>query len=167
MRRKMHGRTFAIVLAAVTVGAATGMTPSAHAAPPGRSSDELKLLAAMNTARVAKGLPRLKVNGVLAAPARTHSAALAGTGELDHDGPNGEPFWKRLVAAGYPRNSWMGENLALWPDCTWSPATVVRMWLQSPGHRANLLSKKFRVVGVGIASNAGCTATVFTTDFGG
>jgi uncharacterized protein YkwD len=53
------------------------------------------------------------------------------------------------------------------PSCDYEPAEVVRMWLDSPGHRANLLSRKFRVVGVGVASDNDCTTTVLTTDFGG
>jgi uncharacterized protein YkwD len=147
-----------------TAGAGTSV---ATAAPAGRSAAEMGLLKEMNAVRVNSGLPRLRPLPVLAKPARTHSASLAGKGELDHDGPNGEPFWKRLVAAGFPRNRWMGENLALMPSCDYDPAEVVQMWLDSPGHRANLLSKKFAVVGVGIATDAECTTTVFTTDFGG
>ena len=164
----MHGRRLAIAIAAVAVCATAGTTTSvAQAAPAGRSAAEVSLLKAMNSARVAHRLPRLRPSATLATPARVHSGALVQKGELDHDGPGGEPFWKRLVAAGYPRNHWMGENLALMPSCDYTPAEVVQMWLDSPGHRANLLSKNFTVVGVGIASDAECTTTVLTTDFGG
>lgn len=164
----MHGRRFAIAIAAVAVCATAGTAvPPAQAAPPGRSAGEIGMLKAMNSARVAHRLPRLRLSTTLAKPARAHSGTLVQKGQLDHRGPNGEPFWKRLVAAGFPRNRWMGENLALMPSCDYSPAEVVRMWLDSPGHRANLLSKKFAVVGVGVVSDAECTTTVLTTDFGG
>jgi uncharacterized protein YkwD len=164
----MHGRRPAIALAALALCATAGTATSvARTAPPGRSAAEVGLLVEMNAARVANGLPRLRRSAILARPARAHSSALVAKGELDHDGPNGEPFWKRLVAAGFPRGRWMGENLALMPSCDYEPAEVVQMWLDSPGHRANLLSRKFRVVGVGVASDADCTTTVLTTDFGG
>jgi uncharacterized protein YkwD len=156
------------MLAAIAACATAGMATSvAQAAAPGRSAAEMSVLKEMNAARVAAGLPRLKPSALLSKPARAHSSNLVAKGELDHDGPNGEPFWKRLVAAGFPRNRWMGENLALMPSCDYAPAEVVQMWLDSPGHRANLLSKKFTLVGVGVVSDAECTTTVLTTDFGG
>jgi len=163
----MHGRR-AIALAALAVCATAGTAAQdAHAAPPGRSAAEVAVFKQMNAARAGHGLPRLRHNAILARPARAHSSALVAKGQLDHDGPNGEPFWKRLVAAGFPRNRWMGENLALMPSCDYEPADIVQMWLESPGHRANLLSRRFKLVGVGVATDAGCTTTVFTTDFGG
>lgn len=164
----MHGRSRAIAVAALAVCATVGTGASvAQAAPAGRSAAEMGVFKEMNAARVERGLPRLRPSALLAKPARAHSATLVEKGELDHDGANGEPFWKRLVAAGFPRKRWMGENLALMPSCDYTPAEVVQMWLDSPGHRANLLSKKFTVVGVGVMSDAECTTTVLTTDFGG
>lgn len=164
----MHGRRRVAAIAALAVCATAGTATSvAQAAQAGRSAAEIAVLREMNAARLDHGLARLRPHGLLAKPARAHSVNLVAKGELDHDGPNGEPFWKRLVAAGFPRNRWMGENLALMPSCDYEPAEVVQMWLDSPGHRANLLSKKFTVVGVGVASDAACTTTVLTTDFGG
>ena len=78
------------------------------------------------------------------------------------------PHWAQsLVAAGYPRNRWMAENLAQLGGCDAGTARrTVRMWMNSPGHRTNLLSPRFRWVGVGSASDGGCDATVVTADFG-
>jgi uncharacterized protein YkwD len=62
----------------------------------------------------------------------------------------------------------MGESLARLPGC--DPAgseQVVQLWLASPSHRENLLSREFRVVGVGIAGDADCNRSVFSADFGG
>ncbi|MEW6581183.1 MAG: CAP domain-containing protein [Actinomycetota bacterium] len=159
-------RLLATVLVASASAALAG-APGAQAASPGRSPAEATLLAAMNEARVAHGRPPLRLSALLSRPARRHSASLAAAQELSHEGPHGEPFWTRLVAAGYPRNRWMGENLALVSGCGDAARTMVRMWLDSPGHRANLLSRRFRVVGVGVASDDGCAVTVATTDFGG
>lgn len=157
------------LLAALAVAASATVALPATAAPPapGRSGPEVRLLAAMNVARAQNGLPALRLSPVLSRPARAHSRTLTTTQQLSHDGPNGEPFWKRLVAAGYPRNHWMGENLALVSGCQEASATMVQMWLESPGHRANLLSRRFTVVGIGVASDAACAVTIATTDFGG
>jgi uncharacterized protein YkwD len=169
MRKEMPARRLALAAALAGLAFPGAIAPVAGAAPaaPGRSPAEARLLSAMNDARAANGLPALRLSAVLSRPARTHSAALTATQSLSHDGPNGEPFWKRLVAAGYPRNHWMGENLALVSGCGDATRLMVRMWLQSPGHRANLLSKRFTVVGVGVASDADCAVTIATTDFGG
>ena len=168
----MHGRSLVTVLVALALGATVGSggvvsTGRADAAPPGHSPAERSLLVAMNAARSAHRLPPLRLSPLLSAPARSHSASLATARSLDHDGPNGEPFWARLVEAGFARTKWMGENLALVPTCRDSAGEVVRMWLRSPGHRANLLSRRFRVVGAGVVSAEDCETTVFTADFGG
>lgn len=164
----MHGRTLSSGLAILALGAAivTGSTTDAAAAPPGRSADEKRLLSAINAARRARKMPALRHSRILSKPARAHSKRLVRSGELSHEGPNGEPFWKRLVRAGYSRRNWMGENLALISGCDWTPTEVVRMWLDSPPHRRNMLSKRFRVVGVGVAETPDCDLAVFTTDFG-
>jgi uncharacterized protein YkwD len=62
----------------------------------------------------------------------------------------------------------MGENLALMPGCDLEgPEATVQLWLASPRHRANLLSRRFRIVGAGVADEAGCARSVYTADFGG
>jgi uncharacterized protein YkwD len=166
----MHRPLLATAVATLALTGAAGTAlpaASADAAPPGRSAAERELLVAVNAVRIAHGLPRLRPSWTLARAARAHSRLLAGTHALSHDGTGGEPFWKRLVRAGFPRNRWLGENLALVPACDGTAAEVVRMWMDSPGHRANLLSPRFRVVGLGVASSRDCGATVFTADFGG
>lgn len=160
------------ILATLTVGAAAlgVVAPAqAEAASAGRSPAEQALLTAVNEARADAGLPGLRPLWVLARPARAHSIHMSRTDSLDHDGADGRPFWVRLVAAGFPRNRWMGENLAMAPGCDLAAAReVVQLWLDSPGHRANLLSQRFRHLGTGVASNGpDCAMTAFTADFGG
>lgn len=167
----MQGRLSA-ALVVLTLGATVGagvVPQAAHAAAPGRSTPERALLTAVNDARAERGIPSLRPYWVLARPARSHSITLAREDRLDHDGADGRPFWSRLVAAGFPRSRWMGENLAMVPGCDLAAAReVVRLWLASPGHRENLLSRKFRYLGTGTASvDPGCRMTVFTADFGG
>ena len=74
----------------------------------------------------------------------------------------------RLYKAGYSKTKAVGENLGMSSGCETNLAkTMVRMWLHSPGHRANLLSKRFKVVGLAVVTAQNCSNTVYTTDFGG
>ncbi len=126
------------------------------------------LLVEMNAARADHGLPPLSLSRVLARPARSQGAYLARTGKLDHDGADGKPFYVRLYRAGYSRRKAVGENLGMSSGCETALAkTMVRLWLASPGHRANLLSKRFKVVGLAVVAASDCSNTVYTTDFGG
>jgi uncharacterized protein YkwD len=139
----------------------------------------------MNVVRAEYGLAPLRAKTSLQRAARKHGRYLSRLGRLDHDSAGGKPFWTRLVSAGYPQNSHMGENLALVGGCG-RPAgyvqlrrnqrqavnvseaqKVVSMWLKSPGHRANLLSPDFRFAGAGVISDSACNATVYTADYGG
>jgi uncharacterized protein YkwD len=129
---------------------------------------ERAVVAHVNRARASHGLPPLRRGAPLARAARGHSRFLAGRGVLQHEDARGRPFWVRLVAAGYPRDRAMGENLAEVGGCGAGPARrAVGLWMGSPGHRANLLSPRYRAIGVGAAATGGCEATVLTADFGG
>jgi uncharacterized protein YkwD len=66
----------------------------------------------------------------------------------------------------------LGENLSWGSGTSSTPQAIVAAWMQSPGHRANLLSPCFRDVGVGIATGApaqldtGTVGATYVTDFG-
>lgn len=142
--------------------------PAASGATQNELRGQSVLLVELNAARVDHGLPPLRLSRVLARPARSHSAYLARTGKLDHNGADGKPFYVRLYKAGYSRRKAVGENLGMSSGCRTNLAkTMVRMWLGSPGHRANLLSRRFRVVGLAVVVASDCSNTVYTTDFGG
>jgi uncharacterized protein YkwD len=54
------------------------------------------------------------------------------------------------------------------PGCGAASAReAVRLWLQSPPHRANMLSRRYRWVGPGAAISPTCDAAIYTADFGG
>jgi len=119
---------------------------------------------AVNGARTSNGLPALSIDANLETAARAHTGNLFDNGVFTHD------FIKNGVA--YPFQTWIGwyyqgtcaaENLALGPSLT--AATAVSMWLQSPGHRANLLSSAYRTIGVALEIRNG--TGIATTDFGG
>lgn len=169
----MHGRTLitAAITTLVALVALAGlpvMAAGSTAAAAGQPDLERAVLQEMNAVRVAHGRPPLKRVAPLARPARGHSAWLARTGEFQHEGPGGSPFWTRLVAAGFPRTAAMGENIALTSGCGAALARqVVDMWMESPAHRAILLSPRFRVTGVGAVATEGCRTSVVTADYGG
>jgi uncharacterized protein YkwD len=90
------------------------------------------LLALCNDRRAALGLPFLRADPRLEAAARSHAAWMAAHGGLTHGGDGS--LQSRLAAQGY---GWGGaaENVARAP----SASVAVALWLNSPGHRANLL----------------------------
>jgi uncharacterized protein YkwD len=173
--RIVHGRIAAlattaavlVVLAAAPAGAAPADAEPTSAGPPTAAQLEVALVAEMNRVRTARDRRPLRTHASLRRPARAQSAYLLGIGDLRHEGRDGSPFWTRIVAAGFPRNRFMGENLAMVSGCARATARrTVAMWMASPGHRANLLNPRFRWVGAGVAIGAGCSSTYLTADYG-
>ncbi|HSX22096.1 MAG TPA: CAP domain-containing protein [Gaiellaceae bacterium] len=138
--------------------------PAAFAAPSTLSSAEAGILASVNETRAAHGLAQLTLDPTLIRAARSHS-----TDMLRHDYFAHGSFASRLISFN-ARGPVIGENLAWGAGSFASPATVIREWLQSPEHRANLLRPGYRRIGIGAAiggflGHGG--ATVFTADFAG
>ncbi|GAB7191737.1 hypothetical protein NUM3379_24450 [Kineococcus sp. NUM-3379] len=147
-------RLAAGVLAALATATALAATPAAAEPLP---APDPALLAAQrvveltNAERAARGCPALTADPVLGDVAARHSSDMALSGRLSHVGSDGSTPGRRLRAAGYRARAW-AENAA------WGHATaedVVRGWLDSPPHRANLLSCHLRAVGVGLAGDPG------------
>ena len=70
-----------------------------------------------------------------------------------HDSRNGRSPFDRMRATHYvPRNAswWLGENIGWGSGSLAEPAAIVRAWMHSPPHRANILSRHFRDIGIGI-----------------
>jgi uncharacterized protein YkwD len=157
----MRRRNLAVcaLVALSTFGAA-----NAHAARPLHlSRAERSLLTAINSARAAAGVAPLRATGALTSAASWQSQALARAGYLDHTSPDGSTLLDRLTRVRWHGVA-AGEDLAVAP----SPSDAVSMWLQSPGHRQNLLSPGFHTVGLGLARGAwnGRDALYVTADFG-
>lgn len=149
-----------VVIAVVVVVAAAVFTTRTTATATIREADsfEAALMFQMNATRRAHGLPPLRRAQGLAAAASAKSHEMARLGYFAHTTPSGTPFWRQVlihykrIGSGYWRT---GENLA-WGVPTTKPATVVKRWLASPPHRANLLSRRYEQFGVGavLATNA-------------
>jgi uncharacterized protein YkwD len=124
-------------------------------------TEEKALCRAINKFRADNGRPPLKVSVALVRAAEWMSRDMARTEILDHTDSHDRDFAERLAAFGYDKPT-KGENIASGES---SAAATVADWKGSPGHRANMLSSKFKVVGVGRA-NAG-HGWYWTADFGG
>ncbi|MFD4658819.1 CAP domain-containing protein [Kitasatospora sp. NPDC058444] len=82
----------------------------------------------------------------LASAAQSHSDDMANRNYFDHASPEGYHADHRIEAAGYSWSSW-GENIARGQK---DPAAVMNSWMNSPGHRANILNCSFTQLGVGV-----------------
>jgi uncharacterized protein YkwD len=113
---------------------------------------EQTLLHLTNAERVKHKLPPLTANPILFSVARAHSANMARHGQMSHVLDGKSPF-DRLNAAGY-RYSWAGENVAYGYGAYANPATIFQGWMNSAGHRANILSPHYTKIGLGVAQDA-------------
>jgi uncharacterized protein YkwD len=136
---------------------------------------ESGLLARVNAVRRSHGLRPLKISRGLSAAAAHHSRQMVQHGFFEHESRGGGSFWKRVerfYGSGGFRAWEVGENLAYGsPDL--GAAATVRMWMNSPGHRDNVLSRRWREIGLGALHAAsaggefgGGAVTVVTADFG-
>ena len=141
------------------------------------SAENLELVRAAilclhNQIRVQQNLPALRDNAKLRKAALGHSASMVSQGYFDHTDLGGDTFVDRILGAGYAKRNdgWtLGENLAWGTGDLSTPAGVMQAWMASPGHKANILKKAYREVGIGIRlgvpSDTGVGATI-TADFG-
>jgi uncharacterized protein YkwD len=160
----------ALLATAVVTAAVAGLlaTGRGRAVTVRETSLEQSYAVAINAARAAHGLAPLTVEPALVVSARGQSARLLATNTFEH----GNSWWKRILDAG-STGTQVGENLGwcaprLCPDG--SPDTLVRMWLESPEHRENVLNPRFDHIGVGIrvgTFTGYAHAYVVTTDFDG
>jgi uncharacterized protein YkwD len=125
---------------------------------------ESSLLAVMNEARRSHGLGPLRADERLERAARGHSSTMLRIGVFFHGA-----FAARIRAVGV-RAPRIGENLA-WGAGRFAQArAIVSLWLGSPAHRANLLYRGYRIVGVGAVNGTFSgqpNARMITTDFAG
>jgi serralysin len=118
---------------------------------------EMEMLALINAERTSRGLSALSINGRLNDSAETHSKWMLDVDVMSHTGANGSKPGDRMRAAGYVfEGNWSnGENIA-WQSQQGAAGfsddvIALHNWLMnSPSHRANILSPTFTEVGIGI-----------------
>ncbi|GAA1641592.1 CAP domain-containing protein [Actinoplanes couchii] len=154
----------ALLAPVVALGAATMMSSPAQAATATASVSEQALQNEINDLindeRAKGGCSPLKANAQLTEAAREHSGYMAQTGTFSHTGRGGSKFAARVKATGYAQPS--AENIA-WGYRT--AADVVDGWMNSPGHRTNIMNCASKSVGVGVVF-ADSGAPYYTQDFG-
>ena len=101
----------------------------------------------VNNARAHAHLPRLVENATLGRVAMAYSQRMAREGFYGHHDPQGRQVSDRIAATGYLAQR-SAENIARGQS---DPATVVEGWLNSPGHRANIMNPELREIGAGYA----------------
>jgi uncharacterized protein YkwD len=135
-----------------------------------------RLLCLMNRARARFGLPVFHANRCLHRVAARHAHDMVHRRYFAHVTPNGWDPGRRARISGYvPRSAaWLvGENIAWGVAGAARPAWVMRAWMHSAGHRRNLLSPRFRDVGIGVARGVPVAAfpglrlrATFSVEFG-
>lgn len=112
------------------------------------SADEEALIQLTNAERKKLNLPELSVDLALMKLARSHSAEMAKLNQIGHEA-GGKSFSTRMSDAKY-KSFLAGENIARGQN---SPQQAVSDWMNSAGHKENIIRKEFTHIGVGIASS--------------
>ena len=172
-----------LILIALTALAALALASPASAAPcanattlPGQASERVlgkATVCLVNRERARRGLRALRTNRRLSKAALAHTVDMVEERYFAHVSESGANVVDRLLGTGYLGRvrSWLvGENLAWGTDTLSTPRQTVVNWMNSPGHRANILKRRFREIGIGVVfsapnSNSPVAAT-YTTTFG-
>jgi len=173
----MIRRAVCLVVLAGTAVTLLGTAASADVSARATSEQTLEagVLGHINALRRSNGLTALRLSPALSSAARQHSFEMASRGYFAHASANGSRFDRR-IARYYPmggRRYWsVGENL-LWSSPDVDASRALTMWLNSPEHRANLLTARWREIGLSAVHSAaapgtygGAPVTIVTTDFG-
>ncbi|MFJ9142636.1 sigma-70 family RNA polymerase sigma factor [Streptomyces griseus] len=129
-------------------------------APPAPAGTAGQVTELVNAERAKEGCGAVTVNDQLNTAAQRHSADMDANDYFSHTSQDGRDPGDRITAAGY-RWSTYGENIAKGQR---TPADVMRSWMDSPGHRANILNCSFKEIGVGKVDSGG--GPVWTQVFG-
>ncbi|MDX5563608.1 CAP domain-containing protein [Streptomyces sp. ID05-04B] len=118
-----------------------------------------EVLKLVNEERAKVGCSAVSANSSLSDLAEKFSDDMAARGFFDHTAPDGATPWDRAAAAGI--SGLGGENIARGQA---DAAAVMEAWMNSPGHKANILNCDFRTLGVGVHFGSG--GPWWTQDFG-
>jgi uncharacterized protein YkwD len=118
-----------------------------------------EVLKLVNEERSKVGCSALSANSALSDLAEKFSDDMAARGFFDHTDPDGATPWDRAAKAGISDVG--GENIARGQA---DAAAVMEAWMNSPGHRANILNCDFKTLGVGVHFGSG--GPWWTQDFG-
>ncbi len=133
------------------------------------------VLQQLNQIRAQHGLVALRADPALDQSAAQHTHEMGVDGYFEHTSADGTAFWKRIqhwFGSGTYGYWSVGENL-LWSSPDVDATGAMKLWMNSPEHRANILAPRWRLIGISAMhfATAGGTyggqpVTIITTDFG-
>lgn len=142
-------RLIALALSGVIAATLTTTASQACNLPSNAATLRDEAIQLINAQRRAAGLASVRPSSALATAAQGHACDSAARRKLGHVGSDGSKFTARILRAGYSyaggspnENVGMGYNAA---------SGIVRGWMDSSGHRKNILSGKVREIGIGVA----------------
>jgi uncharacterized protein YkwD len=122
--------------------------PTTTNPPPSGGSMETQVLQLTNNERQKAGCGPLRTNSALARAAEDHAADMVDNHYFDHNSQDGRSPFDRMKTAGF-RGGSMAENIAVGYS---SAAAVVKGWMNSEGHRKNMLNCSYSMIGIGYDS---------------
>lgn len=153
--------------------ASAATCPKANELPGRMTVSEVRFatLCLINAERRERGLKPLRQNNRLAMAGKRHVRDMVRARYFAHDSRSGREFHERILRTGYARGrrATLGENLAWGTGSSASPRRIVDGWMKSPGHRANILRRQFREIGIAIATGTpamGRDGATYATEFG-
>jgi uncharacterized protein YkwD len=141
---------------------------SARPTPAGVRRLASAVVCLMNAERKKLGLKPLKVNRKLTKSAKAHTNDMLSKKYYNHQRPGGPTLGSRIRKARYRGGA--GENLGLASSTLATPAAMMKAWMGSPMHKANILQRRFRAVGVYVQARDPLGrmrgAAIYTVNFG-
>jgi uncharacterized protein YkwD len=171
----LAGLVAAIAILLAPAGASAAGCPGADNGPRKISSKKAGkvVVCLVNKKRRNHGLSKLRYSRELARAARGHSKRMQKTDCFNHTCPGEAALTGRYQRVDYlPCGcSWgVGENIAWGPGSKGSPRRIVKSWMHSAPHRANILGSRFEHAGAGVRwgspNRRGSHAGTYTLDFG-
>lgn len=135
----------------------TGSSPSGTVG----TAEENEVIRLVNAERAKGGCSAVKHDPQLRAAAYGHSADMAAKNYFSHTSKDGRSFMDRIKAAGFTGGSAWAENIAMGQR---TPAQVMQSWMNSSGHKANIMNCRYNLIGVGLAKTSSGTP-YWTQDF--
>jgi uncharacterized protein YkwD len=126
------------------------VSPTAQSQTLRRNDSERQLFELLNGERAAQGLPELQWDDALWKAARKHALLMLNLNMVEHQLPGESTLEERLTAAG-ARFAFIEENIAVGKD----PRTIHAGWMDSPGHRRNILGPRVTAVGIAVVRGTG------------
>lgn len=147
-----------LLLALLAVGMGSLSAPKVEA----QARYQKQLLRLHNAERAKRNRPKMRLHGALNRASVKYARVMNSNQHFSHTGPAPDfsEFDDRIREAGGTNFKTMAENIAMGQR---TPHEVMRAWMKSPGHRRNILNRKFTRVGFGKAGNP----PYWVTNFGG